>query len=66
MFGEMDIDTMIGCHGPVVHGASKIKEILDMYHDGIKYVHDQTVRGMEHLLTLGIELYFNAKHNNHQ
>ena len=52
MFSAMEIDTMIGCHGPVVHGADEIKTILNIYHDGIKYVHDQTVRGMEHLLSL--------------
>ena len=48
----MDIDTMMGCHGPVVHGAEAVNGILNAYHDGIKYVHDQTIRGMEHLLSL--------------
>ena len=52
MFSEMDIDTMMGCHGPVVHGAKAVNEILNIYHDGIKYVHDQTIRGMEHLKSL--------------
>ena len=52
MFSEMDIDTMMGCHGPVVHGAKAVNDILNIYHDGIKYVHDQTIRGMEHLLSL--------------
>ena len=47
----MDIDTMMGCHGPVVHGAKAVNDILNIYHDGIKYVHDQTIRGMEHLLS---------------
>ena len=51
MLSEMDIDTMMGCHGPVVHGAKAVNDILNIYHDGIKYVHDQTIRGMEHLLS---------------
>ena len=48
----MDIDTMMGCHGPVVNGAKAVNDILNVYHDGIKYVHDQTIRGMEHLKSL--------------
>lgn len=43
---------MIGCHGPAVHGAEKIQDILHSYHDAMKYVHDQTVRHMELLKNL--------------
>jgi len=25
-FAKLDIETMIGCHGPVVHGAAKIQD----------------------------------------
>lgn len=43
---------MIGMHSPVVHGAEKIDQILVTYHDGMKFVHDQTVRLMENLFTI--------------
>lgn len=46
-FAQLDATTMIGCHGPIVHGQAKIQDILQSYHDAMKYVHDQTVRHME-------------------
>ena len=43
---------MIGSHGPVVKGTEVIADILESYHDAIKYVHDQTVRSTELLYEL--------------
>ena len=50
-FRKFKAEHMIGMHSPVVHGAEKIDEILVTYHDGMKFVHDQTVRLMENLYT---------------
>ena len=49
MFMELRATTMIGCHGPVVHGGEAILDILVHYHDAMKFLHDQTVRHMEEL-----------------
>ena len=43
---------MIGSHGPVVKGVDAIADILESYHDAIKYVHDQTIRSTELLYEL--------------
>ena len=43
---------MIGSHGPVVLGEEKVRDILESYHDAIKYVHDQTIRTTELLYEL--------------
>lgn len=43
---------MIGSHGPVVKNEDEVSDILESYHDAIKYVHDQTVRSTELLLDL--------------
>ena len=43
---------MIGSHGPVVIGEEKVRDILESYHDAIKYVHDQTIRTTELLYEL--------------
>ena len=43
---------MIGSHGPVVVGEDKVRDILESYHDAIKYVHDQTIRTTELLYEL--------------
>ena len=43
---------MIGSHGPVVTGEEKVRDILESYHDAIKYVHDQTIRTTELLYEL--------------
>ena len=43
---------MIGSHGPVVRGEEVITDILESYHDAIKYVHDQTIRSTELLYEL--------------
>ena len=43
---------MIGSHGPVVKGVHAIADILESYHDAIKYVHDQTIRSTELLYEL--------------
>ena len=51
-FRKLKAEHMIGMHSPVVHGAKEIDEILVTYHDGMKFVHDQTVRLMENLYTI--------------
>jgi alkyl sulfatase BDS1-like metallo-beta-lactamase superfamily hydrolase len=37
---------MVPCHGGPVSGADAVMEILTAYRDGIQYVFDQTIRGM--------------------
>src|SRR5262249_61544206 len=42
---------MVPSHGRPVIGVDKVEEILRNYRDAIQYVHDQTVRHMNHGLT---------------
>jgi len=42
---------LVPSHTRPVSGAAKIDEILTAYRDAIQFVHDQTVRGMNHGLT---------------
>ena len=42
---------MVPAHGQPTSGADKVEEVLRMYRDGIQFVHDQTIRYMNHGLT---------------
>ncbi len=42
---------LVPCHGGPVSGAEDVQEILTTYRDGIQYVFDQTIRGMNQGLT---------------
>ena len=42
---------MVPSHGQPVYGADKVEEVLTMTRDGIQYVHDQTIRGMNKGMT---------------
>ena len=48
---EFHASDLVPAHGPPVSGADKVEEVLRMYRDGIQFVHDQTVRYMNHGLT---------------
>lgn len=39
-------DHVVPCHGSPISGAEQVMEILTTYRDGIQYVFDQTIRGM--------------------
>jgi len=42
---------MVPSHGLPIVGADKVEEILRNYRDAIQYIHDQTIRRMNHGLT---------------
>jgi alkyl sulfatase BDS1-like metallo-beta-lactamase superfamily hydrolase len=42
---------MVPCHGGPISGAGEVMETLTAYRDGIQYVFDQTIRGMNHGLS---------------
>jgi alkyl sulfatase BDS1-like metallo-beta-lactamase superfamily hydrolase len=42
---------MVPAHGQPLYGAERTEEVLRMYRDGIQFVHDQTIRYMNHGLT---------------
>ncbi len=42
---------MVPAHGQPTSGADRVEEVLRMYRDGIQFVHDQTIRYMNHGLT---------------
>lgn len=44
-------EVLIPMHGRPIHGAVRILDIVTCYRDAIQYVHDQTVRLMNHGLT---------------
>ena len=44
-------DALVPAHGPPTYGAEKVEEVLRMYRDGIQYVHDQSIRYINHGLT---------------
>lgn len=39
-------DHLVPCHGGSISGADEVMDVLTAYRDGIQYVFDQTIRGM--------------------
>ncbi len=48
---ELQAEHMVPAHGQPLYGAARAEEVLRMYRDGIQFVHDQTIRFMNHGLT---------------
>jgi len=43
---SLEAEHMVPSHGPPVIGAAEVERVLQVYRDGIQYVHDQTIRHM--------------------
>ncbi|HYC54608.1 MAG TPA: alkyl sulfatase dimerization domain-containing protein [Candidatus Binatia bacterium] len=48
---SFDAEHMVPSHGPPVMGAGEVERVLQVYRDGIQYVHDQTIRRMNEGMT---------------
>ncbi len=49
---SLPIEQMIGAHGPPLEGKAEIAGVIQDYADSIRYIWDQTVRGINRGLTL--------------
>ncbi|GLU47175.1 alkyl sulfatase dimerization domain-containing protein [Nocardiopsis ansamitocini] len=46
--GDLDVAHLVGTRfTPPLHGADRVRAALELYRDGIQYVHDQSIRHMQ-------------------
>lgn len=48
---DLDAKYMVPSHTTPVSGYDEVKDVLTAYHDGVQYVYDQTIRGINHGMT---------------
>lgn len=51
MMIDLNAKYLVPSHAIPISGYDAVKEILEVYHDGVKYVYDQTVRGINQFKT---------------